>query len=116
MLQAVLNLLPVCKAAEMLERDGMAVRVISMPSMGTFLWQDKDYRDTLLPGREIHRSVFTEAGCTLGWGQLTNNPSLFIGMDTFGRSAPDTVLAEKFGFTAETLYQKIRNWLNESRD
>ncbi|MFO7841800.1 MAG: transketolase [Fidelibacterota bacterium] len=109
------ELAPCLEAADMLKKDGTAVRVISIPSMETFLRQDKNYRDKLLPPGNTP-IVFTEAGCTLGWGQLTNNPSLFIGIDTFGRSAPYTVLEEKFGFTAETVYQQIKKWLNESRD
>ncbi|MDZ7820669.1 MAG: transketolase [Candidatus Marinimicrobia bacterium] len=98
------------EAAGSLKQDGLDVRVISVPSLETFLRQDREYRDEVIPPGDA-KVVCVEAGSTLGWGQLTRNPALFIGVEGFGRSAPSTVLAEKFGFTPETLVHKIKNWL-----
>ena len=98
------------EAARELSREAINVRVISVPSMEIFLEQVREYREALIPPGETPL-VCVEAGRSLGWGQLSRNPCLYIGMDMFGRSAPYPVLAEKFGFTAEEVYKKIKAWL-----
>ncbi|MBW6457570.1 MAG: transketolase, partial [FCB group bacterium] len=98
-------------AAEKLEREGMKVRVLSVPSLEIFLAQDPAYRDKLIP-QDDTLLVCVEAGRTFGWGQLSGNPALLIGMDDFGDSAPYPVLAEKYGFTADAVYNRIKTWLN----
>ena len=52
-----------------------------------------------------------EAATMTGWGDLFRNKLLTIGMTGFGASAPYQILAEKFGFTAEQVVNKIENWL-----
>ncbi|MFA7629766.1 MAG: transketolase [Candidatus Neomarinimicrobiota bacterium] len=103
------------EAAEKLEREGLAVRVLSVPSLETFLRQDKGYRERLIPpGRTPLVSV--EAGVSLGWDALAKNPQLCVGLDHFGASAPQAVLAEKYGLTAEALYGKIKAWLEDGEN
>jgi transketolase len=101
------------EAARELRRDGKNVRVISVPSIEIFLAQNKAYRDNIIPPGDTPL-ICVEAGRTLGWGQLSRNPCLYIGMDDFGRSAPYPVLAEKFGFTADAVYKKIKAWLGSA--
>lgn len=98
------------EAAEKLEADGLAVRVLSVPSLEKFLRQENDYRERLIPPGNI--PVFcVEAGQSLGWQALCKNPQYCFGLDHFGDSAPYEVLADKYGFTAEALYLRIRAWL-----
>ncbi len=87
-------------------------RVISMPCYERFCEQTADYKEALIPSD--HPCVVTvEAGLTGPWHQLTGRKGLCIGLDHFGASAPDTVLAEKFGFTADQVAAKIRAHLGK---
>jgi transketolase len=97
-----------CVAAqELLQADGIAARVISMPCAERFLEQDDDYRDeVLLPG--VRARVAVEAAATLGWERFTGNLGAVIGMKTFGASAPDKALFEHFGFTPERVAEEAK--------
>ncbi|MCK5816793.1 MAG: transketolase, partial [Candidatus Marinimicrobia bacterium] len=98
------------EAAEKLTAEGHAIRVVSVPSYETFLKQEQSYRDSVIPPGST--SVITvEAGCTFGWGNVSSNPVLHLGIDHYGSSAPYEILAEKFGFTAEAVYNKVKAWL-----
>ena len=93
-------------AAE-LRKAGKKVRVVSMPSWELFLKQDKAYRDSVLPP-SCKKRVSLEAGTTLGWEKFIGDEGLAIGMDHFGSSGPYKVLAEKFGFTAPAVIEKMK--------
>jgi transketolase len=100
------------KAAEKLTTEGHDIRVVSVPSYETFLKQEQSYRDSVIPPGNT--SVITvEAGSTFGWGNVSSNPVLHLGIDHFGSSAPYEILAEKFGFTAEAVYNKVKAWLTK---
>ena len=96
-------------AAAALETAGIATRVISMPCVELFNVQDEAYRDAVLPSNV--KTVVVEAGTTIGWGSLLDRRVDTIGIDHYGASAPGNVLAEKFGFTAETVEAKIKSLL-----
>lgn len=98
-----------CDAAALLEADGVAVRVVSMPSVELFRAQDADYRDSVVPPGVPRVSV--EAGVTWGWEWLTAGNGASVGIDHFGASAPAGVLAEKFGFTAANVAEVARGLL-----
>jgi transketolase len=90
-----------CMAArERLMAEGIAVRVVSMPSWELFDEQDQAYRDSVLPP-EITARVTVEAGSPIGWDRFAGNKGMVIGMHSFGMSAPMAAAAEKFGFTVE---------------
>lgn len=91
--------------AAKLATSGVSARVVSMPSVELFLAQDKAYRASVLP--KGVRRVSIEAGTTLGWERIVGDDGLSIGIDRFGASAPDKVLAEKFGFTADQVAARI---------
>ena len=55
--------------------------------------------------------VSIEAAATFGWERIVGDRGLKIGIDRFGASAPDTVLAEKLGFTAEAIADRVREFL-----
>ena len=91
-------------AADLLEADGIATRVVSMPCMDRFQEQDADYRDGVLPP-SVRARVSVEAAATLGWDRWTTEDGDQIGMHSFGASAPQPVLYEHFGFTPENIVQ-----------
>lgn len=97
-------------AADMLENKGYGVRVVSMPCMEIFEQQDKAYQDSVIPPN-IRRRVVIEAGTSFGWCRYAGDEGMVIGMDRFGASAPYKVLAEKFGFTPESVAAKIEDYL-----
>ena len=97
-------------AAELLEPEGISLRVVSLPCMEAFFDQDDGYRDEVLGGGIPVASV--EAGTTFGWASITGTRGLNIGVDRFGASAPASVLAEKFGFTPEAVGERISSWLS----
>ncbi len=95
-------------AADLLADDGIDARVVSLPCWELFEMQDEAYRaDTL--GSAPRVSV--EAAATFGWSKLVGDDGLSIGIDHFGASAPDTVLAEKFGLTAVAVAAKVKDHL-----
>jgi transketolase len=87
-------------AADLLEADGIATRVVSAPCLDRFAEQDEAYRDSvLLPG--VRARVSVEAGSTLGWAEWVTEDGEAIGMTSFGASGPQKDLYEHFGFTPE---------------
>jgi transketolase len=90
-----------CMAArEKLIGEGVAVRVVSMPSWELFNDQDQAYRDSVLPP-SITARVTVEAASPLGWDRYAGRSGIVLGMRSFGLSAPIAVAAERFGFTIE---------------
>jgi transketolase len=96
-------------ARKQLEKAGKKVRVVSAPCLEIFSMQDASYRDTVLP--KGARIVSIEAGVTGPWRQWVRDGGLSIGIDHFGVSAPDNVLAEKFGLTVDAVVKKIEAWI-----
>jgi transketolase len=92
-------------AADLLEADGIATRVVSAPCLDRFAEQDEDYRDRILPP-SIRARVSVEAAAELGWSTWTTEDGEAIGMTTFGASAPHTALYEHFGFTPERVVER----------
>ena len=90
------------KAAETLAEDGVKAQVVNMPSWELFEKQDKAYRDSILPPA-IKARVAIEAGVEQGWSKWMGDKGIFIGMSTFGSSAPGKTCFENFGFTAEAI-------------
>jgi len=102
-------------ARDILQAEGIGVRVVSMPCMERFAQQDDAYRKRVLPGGPVRVAI--EAGVRQGWDQWLlgergrEAKAGFIGMDSFGASAPAGTLYEKFGITAEAAAQKVRDLL-----
>ncbi len=88
---------------EKLTREGVAARVVSMPSWELFEQQDEAYRAQVLPP-DVTRRVAVEQASTLGWERYTGLRGAIIGMTTFGASAPLKELLVKFGFTGDNVY------------
>ena len=89
-------------AAERLEADGVATRVVSMPCTEVFDAQDAEYRDAVLPPGVSVRVVI-EAGATGAWWRYAGTAGKIIGIDRFGKSAPAGELFEHFGFSVDNV-------------
>ena len=89
-------------ARELLAEEGIAARVVSMPSWELFEVQPRAYRDSVLPP-QITARVAVEAATPLGWERYVGPQGVVVGMRRFGASAPYQVLAREFGFTAENV-------------
>ena len=97
------------EAAKQLAAEGKPITVVSMPCAEVFLEQDEAYKQKILP-KNLPR-ITLEAGSTLGWDSIVGGNALTLGLDHFGASAPGEVLAEKFGFTAEKVKERIlKGW------
>ena len=94
------------KAQAQLKEEGIAVRVVSMPSTNIFDRQDEAYRDAVLT-RGIVR-VAVEAGVTNGWYKYVGLEGRVIGLDRFGESAPAGVLFKEFGFTVANVVATVK--------
>jgi transketolase len=94
------------KAAAALTEQGVAVRVVSMPSTDVFDRQDAAYKASVLP-RGVPR-VAIEAGVTDFWYKYVGLEGAIVGIDTFGESAPAPVLFKHFGFTVENVVAKVK--------
>ncbi len=95
------------RAADLLEADGIATRVVSMPCMENFAGQDSAYRQTVLPPT-VRARVSLEAASTMGWHRWVGDAGETIGMQTFGASAPAGALYKHFGFTPEQVAMTAR--------
>jgi len=89
------------------EKDGIAVRVVSLPCWELFDGQPEDYREKILPS-SVKTRVAVEAGIKLGWEHYVGLDGAVIGMDRFGASAPASVLYEKFGITVQGVIESVK--------
>jgi transketolase len=95
-------------AYQQLKREGIAARVVSMPSWELFEQQDQRYREEVLPA-SIKARVTVEAGSVIGWDRYAGPNGAIIGMHSFGGSAPGTGLMRKFGFIADRVLQGAKD-------
>jgi len=103
------------RAADLIEAEGIAVRVVSMPCMDTFANTDQAYREQVLP-HAVRARVAVEAAAKLGWDRWVGEDGAIVGMDTFGASAPAGALFEHFGFTPKDVADKGRAVLKELKE
>ena len=104
-----------CVAAyEQLKAEGIAARVVSMPSWELFEHQDPAYRASVLPP-EIVARVAVEKASILGWTRYAGLRGEIIGMRTFGASAPLKELQRRFGFLPENIVAIAKQQIEEAR-
>lgn len=96
-------------AQKALAHEGIAVRVVSMPSTSVFDRQDQAYRESVLP-RGTKR-IAVEAGVTDYWRKYVGLEGAVVGIDTFGESAPAEEVFKHFGFTVENVVQTVKSVL-----
>ena len=92
-------------AAKMLEQQGVATRVVSLPCWEYFERQPQSYRDEVLPPRVTAR-LAVEAASPFGWRAYVGDRGAVIGLDHFGASAPGEVLFKEFGFTPQRVTER----------
>ncbi len=97
-------------AADLLLERGISAQVVSLPCWELFFAQDDAYRDSVL-GDGLPR-VSVEAAATFGWERVVGSDGLVVGVDRFGASAPAGVIAERFGFTADQVADRVTDFLS----
>ncbi len=98
------------KASEELLKENIDARVVSMPSMELFEMQSEEYKESVLPSSNKKRLII-EALSKFGWGRYMGFEGKSITMDTFGASAPGSVLFEKYGFTVQNVVKTAKELL-----
>ncbi len=103
------------EARTALQAEGIGTRVVSMPCWELFAEQDEAYRRRVLPASAVRIGI--EAGVRQGWdrwllGERGREAKAgFVGMESFGASAPAETLFEKFGITADAVVEKAKSLL-----
>ena len=97
-------------AAKQLTANGVAVRVVSMPSTNVFDRQDAAYQESVLP-KAIRSRIAIEPGVTDGWYKYVGFDGAVIGLDRFGASAPAEELYNYFGITVDAIVEKANTLL-----
>jgi len=100
------------EAATLLAPAGYRCQLVSLPCLELFREQAPAYREQVMP-RGVRR-VSLEAGRTDPWLSWVGEDGLALGVDRFGASAPDTVIAEKYGLTASSVAARIRERFGEN--
>ncbi len=97
----------------MLAGEGIAARVVSMPSWRIFEEQSAEYKASVLPAGVPKLAI--EAGATLGWWKYVGLDGDVIGVDRFGASAPGPKVMAEYGFTPENVVARAKGLL-KNRD
>jgi transketolase len=100
----------VLDAAKALRAEGIATRVVSMPSWELFEAQEESYRQQVLPDA-VRARIAVEAGIAQGWERYVGPDGAMIGMTRFGASAPGDEVLRHFGFTVDNIQAVARRLL-----
>lgn len=95
-------------AKEELKKDGIDVRVVSMPSMELFDKQSAEYKESVLPNA-VRKRVAVEALSDFGWYKYVGLDGRVIAMEGFGASGPAATLFEHFGFTVDNVVKTVKS-------
>ena len=102
------------EAQQLLQAEGITARVVSLPCFELFDEQDAAYREEVLP-EGVRARVAVEAGVRQGWDRYLGTAGRFVGMSSFGASAPAGVLYEHFKITAEQVVEEARLAISEGQ-
>ena len=102
------------EARAMLQADGIAARVVSMPSLEWFGLQDEEYRESVLPSG-VRARVSIEAGIAQSWQAIVGDAGRSVSLEHYGASAPFERLYEEFGITPEVTAAKARESIAAAR-
>jgi transketolase len=101
-------------ARDRLASEGVRARVVSMPSTDLFAMQSDEYRNKILPpGVPL---LVIEAGASLGWRSYVGPQIAVIGVDSFGASAPGSVVMQYYGFTVENICKQTHSMLRQVKE
>lgn len=93
-----------------LAKEGVDIRVVSIPSMDLFEEQSAEYKESILP-KNVRARVAVEAAIDFGWGKYVGLDGTTVTMKGFGASAPAGILFKKFGFTTENVVKAVKSIL-----
>ncbi|ACU39007.1 transketolase [Actinosynnema mirum DSM 43827] len=102
------------EARKVLEADGVAARVVSMPCVEWFDAQDEAYRESVIPS-SVKARVVVEAGIAQPWHRFTGDAGEIVSIEHFGASADYQTLFREFGFTTENVVAAARRSLDATR-
>ena len=97
------------EAVTELQRQGIAARLVSMPSVDVFEAQERDYQEQVLPAK-VRKRLAVEAAAVDYWHKLVGLDGKIIGMRSFGESAPGPTLMKHFGFTVENVISTVKSF------
>ena len=100
------------EARDLLQADGIATRVVNIPSWTLFARQPKEYRDQVLPP-DVRARVSVEAAGPMGWDRWVGLDGAIVGLSHFGASAPAKRVFEELGFTADNIAARVREVLGQ---
>jgi transketolase len=100
-------------AGEKLAAEGIGAQVVSMPCWELFEKQSQEYKDSVLPP-DVKARVGIEAGVEQGWKKWLGDNGIFIGMSSFGASAPGKICFEKFGITVEKVVEAAKKSIGKT--
>ncbi|MGC9344770.1 MAG: transketolase-like TK C-terminal-containing protein, partial [Bacteroidales bacterium] len=98
------------EAFEKLSKEGIKVRVVSMPNWNLYERQDREYQESVLPSN-VQTRISIEAGSTFGWNRFTglSGTGKVMGMKTFGASGKLNSLLEEFGLTTDEIVKNSKS-------
>jgi transketolase len=102
----------ITKAGTKLAQEGVNVRLVSFPSWELFEEQGEDYRNSVFPP-DVKARLAVEAGRSQGWERWVGDKGAVLAVETFGASAPNNVVFEKYGFTVENVIKHVRKLMKE---
>jgi transketolase len=101
------------EAAEKLAVENITAQVVSMPCWELFEKQSQEYKDSVIPP-QVKARIGIEAGVELGWSKWLGDNGVFIGMSSFGASAPAKICFEKFGITVDNVVTAAKKSIADS--
>ncbi|HEY4667558.1 MAG TPA: transketolase, partial [Anaerolineales bacterium] len=93
-------------------QDGLAVRLVSLPSWELFLEQSPEYRESVLP-KQVRARISIEAASPLGWERWVGDDGVVIGLDRFGASAPYEEIYRQLGLTVDRIVLTAHELIGE---
>ena len=98
------------EAQDQLQSEGIATRVVSMPSWELFDAQPPAYRESVLPA-SVRRRLAVEAGSPLGWLRYVTEDGDVIGINKFGESGPGEEVMKEYGYSVENVVSRAKGLL-----
>lgn len=95
------------KAQAALKEEGIAAKVVSMPSWELFEKQNADYKESVFP-KSLRKRIAIEAGSPMGWHKYVTDEGDVVGISKFGESAPGDVVMKEYGFSVENVVNKAK--------
>ncbi|MDP2453830.1 MULTISPECIES: transketolase [unclassified Kaistella] len=102
----------ILEAQEILKKENVKARVVSMPSWNLFEKQSDDYKEKVFPNT-IRKRLAVEAGSSIGWLRYVTDDGTILGIDKFGESAPGEEVMKEYGFTVENVVNKAKVMLSK---